>query len=258
MPSNNEIFREFVRGHKPSLPILPAVHITRAAHINKIFDTNKLHLSPCEKFKKDLLYLFYGKPLYRLKSDSDAVSNLSLDAAVCFVLKLNKLPDAHRVFALDTGAWFDKRYNIFFSRGVSVEDFELDINSESAAKLVSAFFGGNKNYFIGETKNDICISGLDIISDAYKAIATESVSNSFDDRARTCELQYGVELELNKESLHTIILPDKLMGDERCQEKMRQWEIKPITYLFRRGIPGERTEIIFQKIGDYYEREQYI
>jgi hypothetical protein len=69
MPSNNEIFREFIRGHNPSLPILPAVHITSAAHINNIFDTNKLHLSPCEKFKENLLYLFYGRPSYRFMGD---------------------------------------------------------------------------------------------------------------------------------------------------------------------------------------------
>jgi hypothetical protein len=71
MPTNSEIFREFVRGHKPALPILPAVHIARGVNINEIFATNKLRLTLCKNFNKELVYLFYGKSAYRLKSDSD-------------------------------------------------------------------------------------------------------------------------------------------------------------------------------------------
>jgi hypothetical protein len=181
------------------------------------------------------------------------------DATVCFVLNVNKLPDAHRVFALDTGASFRNRYDGYFlGGGVSIDDFKLDPNDNSAAKLVSAFFGKNKNYFRGNAKPNIRISGLDIISDVYRAIATADVSDSFDERARTCELQYEVDLEINNDSLYTIIMPDRLWGDKRCKKKMKDWGVKPITYMFRGGKPGDRTEIVFEKLGEYYGQNKFI
>ena len=255
MPTNNEIFREFVRGHKPALPIMPAVHIARGVKINEIFATNKLRLNLAKNYNEELVYLFYGKSSYRLKSDANSVSLLIGDAAVCFVLNVNKLPDAHRVFALDTGASFRNRYDGYFSGGgVSIDDFKLDSSDNSAAKLVSAFFGNNKNYFGGNAKPNIRIAGLDIISDVYRVIATAGVSGSFDERARTCELQYGVDIEINNNSLYTIIMPDRLSGDNRCKAK-DEWGVSPITYMFRGGKPGDRTEIVFEKLGEYYAQK---
>jgi hypothetical protein len=182
---------------------------------------------------------------------------------VCFVLNVTKLPNAHRVFALDTGASFRNRYKTYFQGGVSIDDFELDPSSNdptsnSAAKLVKAFFGKNKNYFLGNAKHNIRIPGLDVLSDVYKAIATAVVSTSFDERARTCELKYGVDVEINSASLYTIIMPDRLWGDSRCKKKMKDWGVKPILYMYRSGLPGDRTEIVFEKLGEYYGRKRFI
>jgi hypothetical protein len=113
----------------------------------------------------------------------------------------------HRVFALDTGAAFGNRYDDHLPGKVSINDFEMEAHCNSAAKLVSAFFGNNEKYVDGIAKGDIEISGLDVISDAYKAIATTVVSTEFDERACTCELQYEVEIELNKDSVRSIVMP---------------------------------------------------
>jgi hypothetical protein len=76
MPSNNEIFREFIRSHQPAEPMLPAVHITWGSKINNILETNKLVLN-----EENLLFLFYGKPSYRLKRGSNLTTLLEGDAA---------------------------------------------------------------------------------------------------------------------------------------------------------------------------------
>jgi hypothetical protein len=177
---------------------------------------------------------------------------------VCFVLNTTKLPNVHRVFALDTGASIGKRYADYFPRGVSIDDFELDADCNSGAKLVKAFFHKNEKYLRGVVKSNIRISGLDIVSDVYKGILSTTVSRSFDERACTCELQYAAELEINRESVHSIVLPDVMNGEPRFKEKMKEWGVKPITYMFRRGKPQDRTEVIFEKLGHYYKKKSFM
>ena len=232
MKTPNTIFRQFVERHEPALPILPAVHITWGTNVSTIIDTNKLHLTWCKYYKKDLIYLFYGKPAYKLRRDASPTTRLLGDAAVCFVLNTNELPNMHRAFALDTGAAFGNRYNDNLPGKVSIDDFEMEAHCNSAAKLVSAFFGNNEKYVDGIVKSEIEISGLDVISDAYKAIATTVVSTEFDERACTCELQYAVEIELNKDSVRCIVMPHIMGGERWVQEKMSEWGVQPILYRF--------------------------
>jgi hypothetical protein len=159
MKTPNKLFRQFVEWHEPTLPILPAVHITWGTNVGTILETNKLHLTVCKYYKKELIYLFYGKPAYKLRRDTSLTTRLLGDAAVCFVLNTNALPNIHRVFALDTGAAFGNRYDDHLPGKVSIDDFEMEAHCNSAAKLVSAFFGSNEKYVDGVAKNDIEVSG---------------------------------------------------------------------------------------------------
>jgi hypothetical protein len=200
--------------------------------------------------------MFYGKPSYRLRRGSDdLITRLLADAAVCFVLKTIKLPDMHRAFALDTGASFGHRCDDYLPQGVAIADFEIAANPETVAKLVTAFFGENEKYVNGFSRRDIKISALDRVSEVYNAIASSTIS-AFDERACTCELQYDAELEINKDSIQTVVMPDVLIGEKRVREKMKDWGVKPITYRFRRATLGGRTEVIFEKVGDYYKMER--
>jgi len=243
--------------HEAALPFLPGVHTTNGSSFNEILQYNKLRLKVCTYYQKPLLYLFYGKPAYRLQRGSNLSTRLSGDAAVCFVLNTTKLPDMHRAFALDTGASFGNRYDDYLPQGVSIDDFEIAANPVSVAKLVKAFFDENERYVNGSAKESIKFSPLDVVSDVYKAIASSTVS-TFDDRACTCELQYDAELEINKDTIHTVVIPDMLFGETRIQKKMREWGVKPITYRFRRAKPEDRTEVICEKLGDYYEAEGFM
>jgi hypothetical protein len=92
-----------------------------------------------------------------------------------------------------------------------------------------------------------------VISDAYKAIATTVVSTEFDERACTCELQYAVEIELNKDSVRCIVMPHIMGGERWVQEKMSEWGVQPILYRFVRAESGERTAVIFEKLIAYYK-----
>ena len=258
MISANSIFRQFIENHEPAMPLLPAVHTTWGAKVITILATNRLMLKPCDNYKMDLVYLFYGKPVYKLVRDGNPTTIVRSDAAVCFVLNTDKLPKAHRIFALDTGAWFKNRYNEFLGGQLSINDFEMETDCNSAAKLVTAFFGQNQEYVLGRSKSEITIRGLDVVSDTYKAIASAAASGNFDERACTCELQYAVELELDEASVRTVIMPDIFSGDELVQNTLDEWNIKPITYEWVRAKPEERTIEIYAKLREYYRANGFM
>lgn len=221
MTIHSEIFHKFIAGHERALPFLPIVHTTTVTRFGEILQTNKLRLTVCKYYKKKLLYMFYGKPAYRLRRGSDdLITRLLADAAVCFVLNAIKGPDMHRAFALDTGASFGHRYDDYLPQGVSIDDFEIAANPDTVAKLVKAFFGENEKYVNGSSRRDIKISALDRVSEVYNAIASSTVS-PFDERACTCELQYDAELEINKDLTHTVVMPDVLFGERQVQKKMK-------------------------------------
>jgi hypothetical protein len=115
-----------------------------------------------------------------------------------------------------------------------------------------------RKYVNGDVESDIRISGVDVVSDAYRGILTAPVSNSFDERACTCELQYDAELEINRESVHSIVIPDRMYGEKPVQAKMKEWGVMPIIYRFRRAKPEDRTEVIFEKLGDYYKTNGFM
>jgi hypothetical protein len=250
---NNARFAQFIENHKATLPILPAVHSTNVNNFGKIIDAGILTLSTCPCYNEDILYCFYGKPAYKITRAVEAATRLLGDATVSFVFDLSSLPTPHRSFALDTGASFGHRYDEYLPNGVLMEDFALPVATGSISKFVTAFFGDNKNYFVGRARRDISPAALDRVSESYEAIIQAAVSLNFDDRACTCELQFTEPISMHSARLMTIVVPDRLYDDVEVRKKIKVLGVKPIIYRFRFATPGERTGVIMEKLGDFYQ-----
>ena len=54
------------------------------------------------------------------------------------------------------------------------------------------------------------------------------------------------------------MIPDILCDDHDVKEFLAANRVDPLTYRMRRAIPEDRTELIIEKIGDYYELEGLI
>ncbi|TCU33145.1 hypothetical protein EV129_117142 [Rhizobium azibense] len=251
--ANNQRFLNFLDRHQGAAPIMPAVHTTSVTRLGEIINNDEIKLTECRFYKKDLSYFFYGKPAYKLGNHSGAASKQLGDAGVCFVFDLGTLPTIYKSFALDTGACFGKRYDEYLPMGVGIDDFGLPADQAYLAKVVAAFYGGNRSYFVGDGRHDVAPPGLDVASQAYADIARSVVSLQFDDRACTCEIQLDQPVALANARLLTVVMPDKAFDDPEVKIALGRWDVRPVLYRMKRARPGERTEVIHEKLGDFYE-----
>lgn len=207
-------------------------------------------------YQKDICYLFYGKPAYVVRKGDDHPSKVIGDAAICFVLNLANCPDLYRIFAFDTGAFFGKRYDEYMPRGVSIDDFELSADRCNAAKIVGAFFGTNEGYYDGNTRHDIPISNLDFVSQTLVNMARSTISDSFDERCCSVELQFDCDIKLAPGVLQTIVMPTVIAGEHEVREACTtRWNIRPVGYRLKRSPASARTDVIFERLGQYYTQE---
>ena len=257
--SASKRFIEFLDHSASVFPILPAVHTTNVAAFGDILDQNKFSVRHCKVYRTPLCYLFYGKPSYQIRKKTPGASRILGDAAVCFVLRIDALPKLARLFAVDTGAYFGHRYDDYLPGGICIDDFEMPATVAYLSRLVGAIYGSNEAYYHGEPNNSVNISPLDRVSEVLSGLCAASFSGSFDERCCSCEIQIDCDIQLESSILETIVVPAKLLDDPLVLDACRnRWNIKPICYRFKRATPEARTEVICEKLGDYYSVMEYL
>ena len=75
-------FKNFVQAVPPAQPLLPLTHLTDAYRFEKAHQTDELQPRDCKVFGEPLLYLFYGRPSYRVHPDEQP-SGLAHYLPVC-------------------------------------------------------------------------------------------------------------------------------------------------------------------------------
>jgi hypothetical protein len=169
------------------------------------------------------------------------------------------MPTIKNLFAIDTGAYFNNRYDEFIPTGLSVNDFALPPNKDIPARMVRAFFKTNGQYYDGILRSDLDISPLDQISQAILNLSRTVASDKFDERVASFELQFDKELDLTTCRIISLVMPAPLFDAPEVKEACRKrWNVKPILYRFRRSTMESRTEIIYEKLGQFYETENLI
>lgn len=239
------------------MPILPAVHTTNVTSFSEIIERDSIKLTLCKYYKKDLLYFFYGKPSYKVTGRSNTATRILGDAAITFVFDISTLPKFYKSFALDTGASFGSRYDRLLPKGLSIDDFVMGSDPAELASYVTRFFGGNQNYFVGEHEMGDRPNALDSVSNAISDIAKSVSSIDLDERACTCEIQLDSPISFRKAKLITIVMPGQVFDEREVKDALIRWNVKPILYRMKRAVPTERSEVISEKLGDFYELEGY-
>jgi len=57
---------EYIKEHELATPVLPVFHATSSIKFEDILKENRIRPSNCENFGEKILYLFYGRPAYRV------------------------------------------------------------------------------------------------------------------------------------------------------------------------------------------------
>lgn len=102
-------FREYVEKYAPYKNILPLVHNTTGLNFRNIIDNDELSTKNCSVFKKDLLYLFYGRPAFKV-SQGSPINNDSTVKPVCFLIKADAIKSFECIYPFDSGAYMGGYY----------------------------------------------------------------------------------------------------------------------------------------------------
>jgi hypothetical protein len=245
---------------------MPLIHTTSAFGLRNILDDMALKPVPDMIFGEELLYLFYGKPAYFPKIRSAV--NLAFHAPVFFICDPKLITASRRCFPFDSGALVAGRFNAYVHHNMSASDFEIDIDAGhsggapfplSPQKLVSTFYGSNRNYYYGKPRGDVEIGALDFEARVCFELISSKEANDFDERASIIELQVSKKVPLDTGGLIALMLPQEMMSDRQFREVLKKFpDTEIMTYTMYRSKPEYYAALAVERIGQLLESKEYI
>ncbi|MCA1288603.1 hypothetical protein [Salipiger bermudensis] len=258
-------FRSFIDSFDVSSDILPLLHTTEAYSFSEICESASIEPAYCKHFRKRIVYLFYGRPAYRV--EDAAFATLEFNWPIVFIFDPEKIDDISAVYPFDTGAFFFNLYHRFFSKKSRIEDFSLPGSVEYAKKIVGIFYENENSYFYGgSTKN------LDIPNRQFEAQGIQEMSRmpalfdhelgergKRDERSTSVELHSDSKIDIRQSTIG-IILPQPYMEDGEIRRALERWDIENIlTYeVIRFHDQSAWAGQIYQRILDFYKKEGYL
>lgn len=245
-------FAQKIEGSSAAFPLFPLVHTCDAHSFREIIASGEITPARCDTFKgEDLSYFYYGKPSYRTSKTNDAIS-LNSAFPICFVVNTAKA-SPKRVFPLDSGAFCADLFREYFHRNTNISDLELNPNIESAAKIVSKFYGSNVDYFNG-VANDVEYDVMDFEIQSIIELISARQATAFDDRRAVVELQFDSDVKLNKDSVKLVLLPTTFLDSDLVQKKiLDDWKAEVRTYSVAHFNPKEYVSMFYRELESFYE-----
>lgn len=251
-----EDFRKLVSEQPADLGELPSVHVSDGLGFRSIIQEGALTPEQCPVFNEPLLYLFYGRPSYRVNSQILA-SGIRAYAPVCFVLKPGVVRSPERVFPFDTGAFQNELFRASMHRKMQRDDFALEPDPQSPQRLINLFFGDNHNYYDNKPNTSLELPPLAFEASSFHALITDRQENVYDERISSIEIQVAEELPLEG-LVEAVVLPDAFIVDE-VMKSLEAIGAEAIPYAFiDRLRPELYAATIYPIVRDYYRRRGYL
>jgi hypothetical protein len=248
----------YLSGTAPAKPPLPLVHGTDMYHFTSIGESGSLSPTACPFFKEDLVYLFYGRPSYRVATRSNPRRNL-LYAPTCFVFRPEVATSIARVYPFDTGAFHEGLYNDYLHASMKLDDFMVGNAPDLPGQIVSAFFGDNDKYYKGQHKvlPDVHISPNEV--QVYYDMIASTGATEMDDRAYTIELHSTSAISMSG-NLVGVVLPAPAMDNPVIAGLvLNEWKIPFLTYhAFSKLRPIEYHGQVVEKVYELLKRGGYL
>ena len=250
-------FRKLIAVQKPAAGELPFVHTSHRLGLRSILREGELQTEPCPFFDDEpLLYLFYGRPAYRVNSQ---VLSTAIDAyaPVCFILRPGSVKAPRRIFPFDSGAFHGERFSEAMHRKMVRDDFALEPDLSSPQRLVGLYFGDHDRYLRNQPVQDPELPSLAFEASSYHILITSRHENQFDERISAIELQLDEAMPLAG-NVEAIVMPDRFAIPEvlTTLDGIGAAAI-PYEYIARLR-PESYTSSIYQLVRDYYKRGGYL
>jgi hypothetical protein len=241
-------FAEWVDRHEPAASrLLPLTHIAGVVNAQRIIDDGRISL-PAKtdgEFRKPLVYLFYGRPAYRLKSGTTV--QLESSCPCCFVFSPDLLARSHNIHAFDTGAFFNRLYSHVVDEDFKVEDFSLDNEPQRLNRLISATFTDEAGYIDADKsrlrKVDDASEAWELEGRAYLTLLHSPGRNEPDDRVATIEVNFQDPVPLDK-NLLGVVVPHTLWNGTSKAPVLKALDERGVRIGTYRFFPGRHPEYL--------------
>ena len=228
---------------------MPFVHSCEGFSLEGIIEEGELKTAVCPVFKKEYLYLFYGKPSYSVAQKVEGTRTDLLYCPCCLIFKNSNI-DIHKVFPFDSGGFMNNIYKNFFHPKMNIEKFELENSLDGIRKFISVFFEDNDEYVNGIAKR---IKSTNAYVDSLINLLSVEGNNQMDERSRTIEIITDKNINI-KDELLGIVLPKNLLRSEKINKFIEENDIKCETYFFRPLTrPVEYNQVVFNKVMNIIE-----
>lgn len=238
---------------------MPLMHSTSLYKFRTVLSKNKLEATECPVFNENLLYLFYGRPSYRVASNSGARTDVTY-CPICFILKPACLSRIKRIYPFDTGAFDSGLFGPYVPKESTLSDYYSGCDFDMPRRIVDLFFGSNRAYYFGEVSSNFNAGIFDFELDSYYQLISSTGESCVDDRKSSIEIQLDYNISLNEKSVYAIVLPKASMEDPDVFDAInKEWKAIPITYnTFKGTAPSEYHGVIREQLSRFLEDEGYI
>jgi hypothetical protein len=229
-PSHSE-FAAFVQSLPDTNRLLGLTHITSSYVLRDIIASGKISAhEPCPTIGESVTYAFYGRASFRGGTEFEPTSLPCLFPSV-LILDPTKVPTPKYVFGFDSGAFVKGMMDAYLHPYMPLFDFLLVSEPASAAKLVSAIFDTNDDYFRNRPSASFQVPMSNFEADCYRRIvvAGSQVSSHLDDRASTPELIFCDPIGL-RDAVRAAVLPDTLAVDPKVGGALKAFGVEIYEY----------------------------
>lgn len=193
-------------------------HTTDGWRLRQMVQAGLIPVAPCNVFREDLVYFFYGRPAFR--RNEEAQLRLSCRSPVVLVLEPELCANGRRMFPFDSGAFANDMYRQWLHPKMELADFEIGRDGSAPLRHVSAFFGTASNYLHLKAKApDVPYSG-EFEVESIVSILSDQSSEEADDRRLAMELQVPAPIPFDSGAVLAVIVPEDLLRAPWLQEYM--------------------------------------
>lgn len=238
---------------EPALPRLPLAHSTDMHYVVSIVSDGRLAPLHCDVFGEDLVYLFYGAPMYHKQTPS--TTGLAYrPVALLFRPEVQGL--ARDVYPFDSGAFHKGLFKGFIYSAMGLSHFRVHPGHDAPGRIVARFFQDNSRYLYGEPAIVQC---FDVYSDALYQLYGARGEAQFDERNHAIELVLCQELPLSGNIL-AVIMPQNFADmNPEVVVKIHSFGAEVIGYFSQfRFSPERDSQVLFDRAMQFLRERRYI
>ena len=207
------LLRDLVHSTSACSPLLPLTHTTTVTSLSSVLSQRRIATAHCPIFRRNSLYLFYGRPDYR-PIVSGTSHSITGNKPATLVIHPRVRFSYVSICPFDTGAFFKNRFEDYLGTMTPTEAntaltdrFALYLSQDSPAKAVTLFYTNNRNY-IESTWAPLVPLNTCIDAMTYKDLATSSTSRKFDSRNSGIEIQVADYIPCSSANVLLAIIPE--------------------------------------------------